>query len=140
MPNRKHTTWVTTFDGQLGRVYAKGDDGNLHHLAAEGMDARPNAEARPDGGDLKQATMGVEGGDVTFSTEEQFVKTFAGHLEQRARRGAFDRLIVSADPKSLATFRKAVNGPLKDKIVVELNKDHVHTPVKQLEQAISEHL
>ena len=68
------------------------------------------------------------------------MKTFAGHLEQRARRVAFDRLIVSADPKSLATFRKAVAGELKDKIVVELNKDHVHTPVKQLEQAISEHL
>ena len=140
MPNRKHTTWVTTFDGQLGRVYAKGDDGNLRHLADEGMDARPQAEARPDGGDLKQATMGVDGGDITFSTEEQFVKTFTGHLEQRARRGAFDRLIVSADPKSLATFRKAAANELKDKIVVELNKDHVHTPVKALEQAISEHL
>ena len=140
MPNRKHTTWVTTFDGQLGRVYAKGDDGNLHHLAAEGMDARPNAAERPDGGALKQPNLGPVGGDIAFSTEEQFVKTFAGHLEQRARRGAFDRLIVSADPKSLATFRKAAANELKDKIVVELNKDHVHTPVKAFEAAISEHL
>jgi protein required for attachment to host cells len=140
MPNRKQTTWVTTFDGQLGRVYAKGDDGNLHHLAAEGMDARPKADERPDGGDLKQPKLGPVGGDIAFSTEEQFVKTFTGHLEQRARSGAFDRLIVSADPKSLAIFRKAANDALKGKITVELNRDYVHTPVKQLEQAISEHL
>jgi protein required for attachment to host cells len=138
MPH-KQTTWVATFDGQLGRVYAQGEDGNLRHLDAEGMDARPNSEERPDATERK-ARLGSVGGDIAFSTEEQFVKTFTGRLEQRARSGAFDRLIVSADPRSLATFRKACNGALKDKVAAEVNRDHVHTPVKQLEAALSEHL
>ncbi|HEX8570279.1 MAG TPA: host attachment protein [Caulobacteraceae bacterium] len=137
MPNRKQTTWVTTFDGQIARVYAKGEDGNLRHLDSEGMDARPHNEERPDTPE-KRVDMG--GGDIAFSTEEQFVKMFTQHLEKRARAGAFDRLIVSADPRSLATFRKAVNGELKHRVAAELNKDHVHTPIKALEQAVSEHL
>ena len=139
MPNKKKTTWVATFDGQVGRIYTLADDGNLRHLADEGMDARPGQEDRPQ---LKEvgASPLPHTGSIEFSTEEQFVKTFTGRLEQRARRGAFDRLIVSADPRSLATFRKSAANELKDKIVVELNKDHVHTPVKQLEHAISEHL
>jgi protein required for attachment to host cells len=139
MPNKKKTTWVATFDGQVGRIYTLAGDGNLRHLAEEGMDARPGQENRQELKDIGPSTLPYDG-SVDFSTEEQFVKTFTGRLEQRALSGAFDRLIVSADPKSLATFRKAADQRLKEKVSVELNKDHVHTPVKALEQAISEHL
>jgi protein required for attachment to host cells len=131
-------TWVATFDGQLGRVYAQGSDGNLRHLAEEGMDSRPNAEERPDTGSLRKALPHVD--DAGFITEQQFVDTFTKHLADRARSGAFDKLIVSAAPKALATFRDAAPQELRGKVTAELNKDYVHTPVKQLEQAISEHL
>lgn len=132
-------TWVTTFDGQLGRVYAQGEDGNLHHLAHEGMDARQNSEERKDTGSLNNAPL-QQAGPVGFITEPEFVAEFTQHLAERARRGAFDRLIVSAAPKALATFREKAPEELKGKVAAELNKDYVHTPIKQLEAAISEHL
>ncbi len=138
MPHRSNKTWVATFDGQVGRIYALAEDGNLRHLPDEGMDAR--REERAAGKDGPAAGLPPAEESIRFTTEEHFVKTFTDKLEQKARRGAFDRLIVSADPKSLAPFRKAAGDELKGKIKAELNKDHIHTPVKQLEQALSEHL
>ena len=136
---RESKTWVATFDGQLGRVYAQGDDGNLRHLEQEGMDSRPNPDERRDTGSLNNANL-RHTEDAGFITEQQFVDSFTKHLAERARGGAFDRLIVSASPKALATFRDAAPQELKGKVAAELNKDHVHTPIKQLEAALSDHL
>ena len=136
---RESKTWVATFDGQLGRVYARGEDGNLRHLEQEGMDSRPNPDERRDTGSLNNANL-RHSEDAGFITEQQFVDSFTKHLADRARRGAFDRLIVSASPKALATFRDAAPQELKGKVAAELNKDHVHTPIKQLEAALSDHL
>ena len=136
---RENRTWVATFDGQLGRVYARGADGNLRHLEQEGMDSRPNPDERRDNGRLDHASL-RHTEDASFITEQQFVDTFTKHLADRARKGAFDKLIVSASPKALATFRDAAPQELKGKVAAELNKDHVHTPIKQLEAALSDHL
>ncbi len=126
-------TWVATFDGRVGRVYELGGDGNLHHLKAEGMDSRTNSEEQPDGLRLKQA---FEPG----MTEPDFVRKFVGHLDAKAQRGAFDKLIVSADPDALGFFRDYAPQTLRGKVTAELNKNHVHTPVKQLESSLAEHL
>ncbi len=132
-------TWVTTFDGQLARVYARGEDGNLRHLPSEGMDGRHDAETRRDTGSLNHAPL-KQTEPVGMITEPDFVTEFTNHLADCARRGAFDRLIVSAAPTALAVFRQTAPQELKGKVAVELNKDYVHTPIKQLEAAISEHL
>jgi len=130
---RAGSTWVATFDGRVGRVYELGGDGYLHHLEAEGMDARTNSEEQPDGLHLKQA---FEPGQ----TEPDFVKKFVGNLDARAQSGAFDRLIVSADPDALGFFRDYAPQTLRAKVSAELNKNHVHTPVKQLEASLADHL
>jgi protein required for attachment to host cells len=131
----KYNTWVATFDGQVGRVYGVDDQKRLRHLEGEGRDARNNSDEQPDGLRVPQ-TAEVVG----YITEPQFVEQFTKHLDDRGRGGAFQKLIVSADPNALHYFRDAVPPTLKAKVVVELNKDHVHTPVKALEAAISEHL
>ena len=136
---RHQTTWVTTFDGQLARVYAVGEDGNLRHLEAEGLDARRDQESRRDTGSLNNAELKTVG-EVGYITEPQFVDRFCRQLAERARAGAFDRLIVSAAPKALAEFRSCAAEQLKGKVAAELNKDHVHTPIKALEAAIAKHL
>ncbi|MBW3558387.1 MAG: host attachment protein [Proteobacteria bacterium] len=130
-----YETWVATFDGQVGRVYGVDEQKRLRHLESEGRDARPNTDSQPDGLRVPH-TAEVAG----YITEPQFVESFAKHLDQRARAGAFQRLIISADPNALHYFRDAVPATLKTKVVKELNKDHVHTPVKAFESAISEHL
>src|SRR5262249_61902930 len=77
---------------------------------------------------------------VLSEREDLFVGRVADHLPERARAGAFDKLIVAAEPRALGMFRKCAPQPLKTRIVAEIDRDHVHTPVKQLEQALSEHL
>jgi protein required for attachment to host cells len=138
---RHQKTWVTTFDGQLARVYAVGDDGNLRHLESEGMDARRGRDddGRRDTGSLHNAAL-KQVDEIGMITEPQFVDTFCKQLAQRTQSGAFDRLIVSAAPKALAEFRNCASDQLKGKVVVELNKDYVHTPIKDFESAIQEHL
>ncbi|MDP8916057.1 MAG: host attachment family protein [Pseudomonadota bacterium] len=131
--HRAGPIWVATFDGRVGRIYELGQDGNLHHLQAEGMDARTNAQSEPDN---LRLTPAFEPG----MTEPDFVRKFVGHLDAQAQRGAFDRLIVSADPDALASFRDYAPSTLKAKVSAELNKNHVHTPVKQLESSLAEHL
>lgn len=131
----KYTTWVATFDGQLARVYGVDDRKRLRHLESEGLDARPNSDTQPDGRGVPSA------GDVAgYVTEPQFVERFTRQLDERGRAGAFTKLIVSADPNALHYFRDAVPASLKAMVKAELNKDHVHTPVKALEAAIAEHL
>ena len=130
-----YNTWVATFDGQVGRVYGVDDEKRLRHLEQEGRDARLNADSQPDGLNVPQ-THDKAG----YITEPQFVEQFTAHLDARGRAGAFQKLIVSADPNALHYFRDAVPPTLRDKVVVEVNKDHVHTPVKAFEAAISQHL
>lgn len=130
-----YETWVATFDGQVGRVYGVDDEKRLRSLDAEGRDSRPNSDSQPDG--LRVPHTAETAG---YITEPQFVEQFAQHLDARGRAGAFRRLIISADPNALHYFRDAVPAALKAKVVAELNKDHVHTPVKAFEAAIAEHL
>jgi protein required for attachment to host cells len=130
-----YETWVATFDGQVGRVYGVDEEKRLRHLESEGRDSRPNSDSQPDR--LRVPHTGETAG---YITEPQFVEQFTRHLDERGRAGAFQRLIVSADPNALHYFRDAVPPTLKAKVAAELNKDHVHTPVKAFEAAISEHL
>ena len=132
-----YNTWVATFDGQLARVYGVDDQKRLRHLEDEGLDARPNADDQPDGLRVPQTPADQTAG---YITEPQFVEKFTQRLDERGRQGAFQKLIVSADPNALHYFRDAVPASLKEKVKAELNKDHVHTPVKALEAAISDHL
>jgi protein required for attachment to host cells len=131
----KYNTWVATFDGQVGRVYGVDGDRRLRHLEQEGRDARPNSDDQPDGLRVPQTEE-----KAGYITEPQFVEKFAHHLDARGRAGAFQKLIVSADPNALHYFRDAVPPSLKAMVKAELNKDHVHTPVKALEAALSDHL
>jgi len=128
------TTWVATFDGQVARVYRLNEDAQLIHVQEEGLDARPHADEEPDGLRLPRAEEALG-----MSSRDAFIRRLTAQLDARARAGAFERLIVSASPGALALFREHASGALKARVAVELNKDHVHTPVKQLEAALASH-
>lgn len=142
----RKTTWVATFDGAEARVFTKDlETGYLQALENEGLSGphRPDAEGERT---TSYARVGAARSRVEPTTapevmlETTFIQKVTDRLADRAQQGAFDRLIVAAGPKALGVFRKHAPEPLKEKIVVEVDKDHVHTPVKQLEQALSGHL
>ncbi|MBC6983111.1 host attachment protein [Caulobacter sp. 17J80-11] len=139
------TTWVATFDGAEARVFTRDrETGYLQALETEGLSGphRPDIERERT---ITYARVGPGRSAVEpavtpeMMLESTFIQKVADQLADRAQKGAFDRLIVAAGPRALGMFRKHASEPLKDKIVVEVDKDHVHTPVKQLEQALSGH-
>jgi protein required for attachment to host cells len=133
-------TWVTTFDGALARVWAADEDGRLHERSGDGLDARENSEAMREGGRGEGQPDLHRPGYVARWSEPRFVEHFAQQLAERARQGQFDRLVVAAEPQALGYFRDSAPDELKSRIVAETPKDYVHASVKQIEQALAEHL
>jgi protein required for attachment to host cells len=130
--------WVATFDGSLARVWSADERGRLHERPDDGLDGRANAEAKAGRGQGQPQVPNA--GYVEAWDEPRFVEHFTRRLAERADQGAFDRLIVAADPHALGYFRECAPEPLRKKVVVEVSKDYVHTPVKDLEAALAEHL
>lgn len=64
--------------------------------------------------------------------EAGFVSSVVEELELRRRDGAFDRLIIAADPTSLGTIRNALPKALQDMVVAELAKDLTNIPTAKL--------
>jgi protein required for attachment to host cells len=134
-------TWVATFDGSEARVYGFDREGRLHELPGERMtgghgphanEGRATLQAEYGGG---QDAQGKDP-DPENLTEAGFVDLFAKRLETLARQGAFEHLVVAAAPQALGRFRKTVGRELQEKIRVELDKDYVHTPIKDLERTL----
>jgi len=135
-----HGVWVAAFDGALARVWAADERGRLHERPGDGLDGRGNSEAAREGGRGEGQPDLPHPGYPERWDEPRFVEQFAARLAQRADQGLFDRLIVAADPRALGYFRKAAPESLKRKVAAEVDRDYVHTPVKDLEAALAEHL
>ena len=64
--------------------------------------------------------------------EARFVETVVAELEEHHREGAFNRLIIAADPTSLGNIRGMMSKGLQDAVVAELPKDLTNTPTAKL--------
>lgn len=125
-------TWVATFDGSEARVYGYDRQGRLHALPGEAMTGGHG----PHAGEGRATAPD----DPENLTEDGFVRKFAARLDDLARRGEFEHLVVAAAPRALGVFRKAVGPALEEAIRLELDKDHVNTPMKELERTLAERL
>jgi protein required for attachment to host cells len=132
--------WVVAFDGALARVWSCDAAGRLHERTGEGLDARNNSEAARSGGRGEGQPDLPHSGFREQMTEPAFVEHFTKRLATRGAEGGFDRLIVSAGPRALGWFRRCAPADLQQRIVAEIDRDHVHTPVKALEASLAEHL
>jgi protein required for attachment to host cells len=57
-----------------------------------------------------------------------------------AENDNFERLIISAPPKMLGDFRKAINKNIKSKIIGEIDKDLTNVPKKDLASFLDKHI
>jgi protein required for attachment to host cells len=130
--------WVTAFDRSLARVWACDERGRLHERPGEGLDGRGNSEARA--GASSGQPQAPNAGYREQWNQPGFVAHFVKRLAARAEQGGFNQLIVAADPHALGDFRRIAPAALRQRVVAELDRDHVHTPVKALEAALAEHL
>ncbi|MNL27888.1 Protein required for attachment to host cell [compost metagenome] len=72
--------------------------------------------------------------DPADHREAEFVRSVAGILDEKAKSGAFDRLVIAAAPIALGNLRKAMSEHVKKTVVAELNKDLTNVPTPQLDR------
>ena len=132
--------WVVALDGSLARVWTCDDAGRLHERPGDGLDGRAPSEARRSGSHDEDQTDLPHSGYREQMSGPGFVEHFIKRLAARGEAGSFDRLIIAADPKVLGWFRQTAPAALQKRVAAEVDRDYVHTPIKALEAALSEHL
>jgi protein required for attachment to host cells len=68
--------------------------------------------------------------------EQQFSLTLVRKLEKMAGLGAFDHLLIIADPKTLGRLRRQMSKSLSNRVSEELNLDLAGLPLNELEPRI----
>ena len=121
-------TFVVVASGEEAKTFQiKG--GSLTHDAnwtpANLADEGPSGKSPPDasGKDLNEAT---------------FSKQIAERLYKAANAGAFDQLILIADPGTLGEIRPLLHQVLKDKLVLEQAKTLINSPVEDIERSLQD--
>jgi protein required for attachment to host cells len=61
-----------------------------------------------------------------------FARRISRRLDEARRKGEYDELIVVAGPPFLGLMRKEMSRPTRERVVHEIRKDLVHSPVESL--------
>ena len=69
---------------------------------------------------------------------ERFARRIARRLDEARRKGEYDELIVVAGPPFLGLMRKEMSRPTRERVVHEIRKDLVHSPVESLRRHLPE--
>ncbi|QYO75436.1 host attachment protein [Devosia salina] len=140
---KKTVTWILIADGTQARVLehsgpgkglatVKGLDWSIPPLQTQDINAdRPGrsfSSVGPGRSAMEPKT------DPADHREAEFVRSVAGILDEKAKSGAFDRLVIAAAPIALGNLRKAMSEHVKKTVVAELNKDLTNVPTPQLDR------
>ncbi|WP_373490176.1 host attachment family protein [Parasphingorhabdus sp.] len=71
------------------------------------------------------------------SMEATFSKIIAERLYILAQKGAFERLILVADPDTLGEIRPLLHQEVTDKIILEQAKTLTNSPVEDIEKSLA---
>lgn len=135
---KKTVTWILVADGTQARVLehsgpgkglatVKGLDWSIPPLQAKDIDTDGYGRG-PSGGAM------TSGHDPAQRREAEFVKSVAAAMDEKARSGVFDRLVIAAAPIALGNLRKAMSDHVRKTVVAELDKDLTNVPTPQLER------
>jgi protein required for attachment to host cells len=137
------TTWVLIADGARARLLAQ--DKPFDHLkpALEQEEfTGSTAQSKEIGSDRPGRSFDSSGlggrhamappTDPQRYAKFAFARELAERLEEAAHAGRFDRLVLVAAPKTLGDLRELLPGPVKAKVVAEIDKDLTHVPARDL--------
>lgn len=69
--------------------------------------------------------------------EATFAKQLAHYLYSKAHQGAFEHLVLVADPNTLGEIRPILHQEVTNKITMELNKTLINSSIDDIERSIS---
>jgi len=134
-------TWIVVADGARARAFENRGPGkglvpvggfnfNEPHLRDRDIEADKPGRAFSSVGHGRSAIEPET--DPSDYREAAFAKKLADQLRDRFENGAFDRLILAADPTALGNLRDALTAELDKTIMAELPKDLTRVPLGDL--------
>lgn len=134
-------TWVLVADGEKALFLENVTDGQDPYLQVRRLEAQDNprhgeqvsdrAGRRSDGGPGQSSAM--EETDWHMLAKESFAADLAGILYRMAHRGAYDRIVIVAPPRTLGALRSHLHKEVSAKVVAEIDKDITNHPIRKIE-------
>ncbi len=128
---------MTVSDAADGTLVIVATGAEARTFAWQGDQLRPSARWAP--GDLAdQGPSGKTPPDMSWSdlNEATFSKIIAEKLYALAHADAFEKLILIADPVTLGEIRPLLHQEVSRRIILELNKTLINSPVEDIEKSI----
>lgn len=137
-------TWVLVADGEKALFLENVTDGQDPFLQVRRLEAQDNpldrdqtsdrAGRRDDGGVRQRSAM--EEADWHMLAKERFADDLADILYRMAHRGAYERIVLVASPRTLGALRPHLHKEVQARVVAEIDKDMTNHPVEQIEKLV----
>ncbi len=118
-------------------VVASGEEAKTFHLKGGSLEHAGNWCAT---NLADEGPSGKSPPDASFSdlNEATFSKQIAQRLYKSAHSGAFDKLILIADPGTLGEIRPLLHQEVTDKLVLQQAKTMINSPVGDIERSLQQ--
>jgi protein required for attachment to host cells len=138
-----HNSVILVADGRKSLFFRNQGDADFPNLSVVEKDAHPNPAHHEQASDLAGRASGTPGSsmeEVDFHQQEEdrFAADTAAMLKERALRNEFDALVVVAPPRTLGELRKHYHKEVEKRLIAELPKDLVNTPVPEIEKILQD--
>ena len=136
-----HDSVILVADGRKSLFFRNQGDAAFPNLSVVEKDGRKDAAHHEIASDLAgraSNTLGssMEEADFHQQDEDRFAAETAEMLKERVLRHEFESLVVVAPPRTLGELRKHYHVEVERRIVAELPKDLVNTPVAEIEKIL----
>jgi protein required for attachment to host cells len=136
-----HNSVILVADGRKSLFFRNQGDAAFPNLSVVEKDGRKDAAHHEIASDLAgraSNTLGssMEEADFHQQDEDRFAAETAAMLKERVLRHEFETLVVVAPPRTLGELRKHYHVEVERRIVAELPKDLVNTPVAEIEKIL----
>jgi protein required for attachment to host cells len=139
-----HDSFVLVADGKKSLFFRNEGDAEYLNLIVEREDGHADpkdGEIKSDGPGRAFASVGAgrlayEETDFHQQGEDRFAAGTAEMLNARALRNEYDALVVVAPPRTLGELRKHYHKEVERRLVGEVPKDLVNTPVAEIEKIL----
>ena len=141
-----HDSVILVADGRKSLFFRNQGDADFPNLSVVEKGAHPNPAHHEQASDLAGQSMksvdgrggSMEEVDFHQQEEDRFAAETAAMLKARALRHEFETLVVVAPPRTLGELRKHYHVEVERRIVGELPRDLVNTPVAEIEKILQD--
>jgi protein required for attachment to host cells len=139
-----HNSVILVADGRKSLFFRNEGDGDFPNLVVEDEQEQPDLKDRDlksDGPGRTFSSVGAgrsayEETDFHQQEEDRFAAATAEMLKDWAQRNESDGLVVVAPPRTLGELRKHYHKEVEKRLVAEVAKDLVNTPVPEIEKIL----